>query len=49
MKKIALLAALLIIGFVLVSLAAGFDTAVTGTRIAGEIVAQAVTHIFGIR
>ena len=45
MKKIALLAALLIIGFVLVSLAAGFDTAVTGTRIAGEIAAQMLALI----
>jgi len=44
-KRIALLAAILIIGFVLVSLASGFETAVTGTRIAGEIAAQMLANI----
>jgi len=44
-KQVALLAALLIIGFVLVSLAAGFETAVTGTRIAGEIAAQMLSYV----
>jgi len=45
MKKIALLVAILIIGFVLVSLAAGFETAVSGTRIAGEIAAQMLSCV----
>ena len=45
MKKIALLVAILIIGYVLVSLAAGFETAVIGTRIAGEIAAQMLSCV----
>ena len=44
-KRIALLVALLVVAFVLVSLATGFETAVTGTRITGKVVAQAVSHI----
>ena len=44
-KRVALLVALLIIAFVLLSLEAGFDVAVTGTRIAGEIAAQMLALI----
>ena len=45
MKKLALLVAILIMAFVLVSLAAGFETAVTGTRMLGEIAAQMLSYV----
>ena len=44
-QRIVLLVAILIIGFVLVSLAAGFDTAVSGTRMLGELAAQMLARV----